>query len=238
LWKRSSKQGGLLFAIAIVAFGVERIVCVRFRAFNNTIYSGHEVVSVIPWVPAYRWLGYVTAMFLIAAGLCIAANVKARPASILLGILFLLCVLLPITSIWTVRTGSYELLAIGGAALTLAGALPAEGNNPQPWRSSLDWLMKSGRFIFAIALVVFGLDHLLFLRFVASLVPPWIPWHLFWALFFRLRFHGCRREHRYKMDGAVGSDPDRDDVFAMVFRSALTEGIWARRNCGCAAQSK
>jgi len=28
---------------------------VRFRAFNNTIYSGHEVVSVIPWVPAYQW---------------------------------------------------------------------------------------------------------------------------------------------------------------------------------------
>jgi hypothetical protein len=38
------KQGSLLFAIAIVAFGAEHIVCVRFRAFNNTIYSGHEVV--------------------------------------------------------------------------------------------------------------------------------------------------------------------------------------------------
>jgi hypothetical protein len=188
LWKRSSKQGGLLFAIAIVAFGVEHIVCVRFRAFNNTIYSGHEVVSVIPRVPAYRWLGYVTGMFLIAASLCIAANVKARPAAILLGILFLLCVLLRITSIWTVRTGSYELLAIGGAALTLAGALPAEGNNPQPWRSSLDWLIKSGRFIFAIAWVVFGLDHFLFLRLVASPVPPWIPWHLFWAFFFGCAF--------------------------------------------------
>jgi hypothetical protein len=116
------------------------------------------------------------------------ANVKARPAAILLGILFLLCVLLLITSIWTVRTGSFELLAIGGAAVTLAGTLPVEERYPQPWNSALDWLIKAGRFIFAIALVVFGLDHFLFLRFVASLVPPWIPWHLFWAFFFGCAF--------------------------------------------------
>jgi hypothetical protein len=74
-----------------------------------------------------------------------------------LGFLFLLCVLLRITSIWNVRTGSFELLAIGGAALTLAGTLPVEERYPQPWNSALDWLIKSGRFIFAIALVVFDL---------------------------------------------------------------------------------
>lgn len=79
MWNRSSNKAGLLFAIAIVAFGVEHIVCVRFRAFNNTIYSGHEVVSVIPWVPGYQWLGYLTGLVLIATGRCIVANVKARP---------------------------------------------------------------------------------------------------------------------------------------------------------------
>jgi hypothetical protein len=96
--------------------------------------------------------------------------------------------LLRINAIWTVRTGSFELLAIGGAALTLAGTLPVEERYSQPWTSALDWLIKSGRFIFAIALVVFGLDHFLFLRFVASLVPPWILWHLFWAFFFGCAF--------------------------------------------------
>ena len=70
------KQGGLLFAIAILAFGVEHIACVRFRAFNNTIYSGHEVVLFIPWVPAYQWLGCLTGLVLIAAGLCIAPTSK------------------------------------------------------------------------------------------------------------------------------------------------------------------
>jgi hypothetical protein len=65
----------------------------------------------------------------------------------------------------------------------------SRGRYPQPWNSALDWLIKSGRFIFAIALVVLGLDHFLFFRLVASLVPLWIPWHLFWGVFLRLRFH-------------------------------------------------
>jgi hypothetical protein len=84
----------------------------------------------------------------------------------------------------------------------------------------------------------FGLDHFLFLRFIAWLVPPWIPWHLFWAFFFGCAFLAAGVSTATKWMGAVGSDPDRDNVVAMVFRSALTEGIWARRNCGCAAQSK
>jgi hypothetical protein len=177
-------QGRLLFAVAITAFGIENVVCTRFGVFSTTVYSGHTVLSVIPWVPAYAWLGYLAGVFLIAAGLSISANVRARLAAILLGILFLLCVLLRVTSIWVARTVSFEMLAMCGAALTLAGTLPAEGSHVQPWNSALDWLIKSGRFIFAIALVIFGIDHFLFLRFVAGLVPPWIPWHLFWSFFF------------------------------------------------------
>jgi uncharacterized membrane protein len=30
-------------------------------------------------------------------------------------------------------------------------------------------------------LLVFGIDHFLILDFIASLVPAWLPWHLFWA---------------------------------------------------------
>src|SRR5713226_7889837 len=32
-----------------------------------------------------------------------------------------------------------------------------------------------------IPLVVFGVQHFLYARFVAALVPSWIPGHLFWA---------------------------------------------------------
>ena len=30
-------------------------------------------------------------------------------------------------------------------------------------------------------MIVFGYDHFLYKEFVATLVPAWIPWHLFWT---------------------------------------------------------
>jgi hypothetical protein len=49
-------------------------------------------------------------------------------------------------------------------------------------------LVASGRYLFAFSAIIFGIDHLIFLRFVASLVPWWIPWHLFWAYFTAFAF--------------------------------------------------
>lgn len=35
----------------------------------------------------------------------------------------------------------------------------------------------------AIAMAIFGSDHLVAAKFVATIVPSWIPGHLFWAYF-------------------------------------------------------
>jgi hypothetical protein len=49
-------------------------------------------------------------------------------------------------------------------------------------------LLKSGSYLFAASSIAFGIDHFLYLRFVARLVPGWIPWHLFWAFFTGIAF--------------------------------------------------
>jgi hypothetical protein len=76
------KQGRLIFAIALIAFGVQYFVWAR---------SAGPAFPVIPFVPAIPWLAYFTGAALLAAGICIAANIRARVAAILFGILFLLC---------------------------------------------------------------------------------------------------------------------------------------------------
>ena len=40
-----------------------------------------------------------------------------------------------------------------------------------------------GRVFFSIMLIAFGIDHFLYTGFVATLVPNWIPWHIFWTYF-------------------------------------------------------
>jgi uncharacterized membrane protein len=173
------KQGRLLFAIAIMAFGTENLICARF---------GQAVVPVIPWVTR-PFFAYVIGIALLAAGLSIAANLRAQLAAILLGVLFLLCMLafpLPraIASPLDIgfRTIVFEPLAMCGAAWTLAGSLPASKRHSRPVENAVDMLIKSGRFLFAISSVIFGIDHFLILRFIATLVPAWIPGSgLFWA---------------------------------------------------------
>jgi len=181
------KQGRLLFAIAIMVFGVLNVICAHFQQAS---------LQVIPWVPGNQFLAYFTGIALLAAGLSIAANFRARLAAILMGILFLLCVLLlQISRVAAspldvgIRTCAFETLAMCGAALTLAGTLPAEGRHSRGLETAVNGLIASGRFLFAISAVVFGIDHFLVLGLIVSLVPHWIPGGgLFWAYFTAIAF--------------------------------------------------
>ena len=173
------KQGPLLFAIAILSYGAENLACAHYGI----------TVRGVPWFPVNPFLGYLTGIALIAASLSIVFNVRARLTAILLGILFLLYVLFLEAALVVakpmnigIRTVFFEALSMGGAALTLAAILPA-GAASRQWDSVLDKLIWSGPYLFAVSLIVFGVDHFLILDFIASLVPAWIPWHLFWAYF-------------------------------------------------------
>jgi putative oxidoreductase len=48
---------------------------------------------------------------------------------------------------------------------------------------AMDAFLASGRFLLALPMVIFGIEHFLFANFVTMIVPPWIPWHLFWIYF-------------------------------------------------------
>jgi uncharacterized membrane protein YphA (DoxX/SURF4 family) len=128
--------GRLLFAVAITAFGVEHLL----RA-----YFEQEVAFFIAWVPGNPFLAYLTGIAVLAADLSIAANIRARLAAILLGILFLLCVLLlfvPSVAAHpfgvSIRTCAFETLAMCGSALPLAWCLPPGRRNSAGWGSALD----------------------------------------------------------------------------------------------------
>jgi len=174
------KQGRLIYAFAIAAFGIENLVCA---------HAAQPMLPVIPWVPGIPLLGYVTGLLLLAAGVCIAANWKARPAALLLGILFLVCVIaLQISKVAAApfdvgqRTVAFETLTMCGAALMLAGTLPAEKFQSHGWDAAESALIESGRYLFGVSAIVFGIDHFLVIPVIVSLVPKWIPGSgLFWT---------------------------------------------------------
>ena len=183
-------SGRWIFASTITALGVENIICAHVSQI--AFAKNPPVVPVLPFVPAIPLLAYIVGIALLAAGLSLAANIRARSAAILLGLFFLFCgVVLFVPKViaspldLNVRTCFFEELALGASALTLAGCLQrnrsaSEGrlllNN-----HATDLLIASGRYFFAASAVVFGVTHFLVLRFIASLVPAWLPGGMFWA---------------------------------------------------------
>jgi hypothetical protein len=165
------KIGRTFFAASMAAFGILYLFRALFAAGPG---------SGPPWLPTHPFWGYFTAIVLVAATGCVLAKVQERCAAIVLAITILVRVLwvyvpkLVATphdpGPWT--SGS-ELIALSGAALVLAGAPTT---------------IKLGRFLFAIPLLVFGIQHFLYARFIATLVPSWIPGHLFWAYFVGVAF--------------------------------------------------
>ena len=166
--KKLTNLGRTLFATAMAAFGLQYL----FHALAASAPAPGP-----PWAPTPLFWGYVTAIILVAAATGIATGTLARCAAILLAILLFVRVLLAyvprlIANIhdpgpWT--SGS-ELLALCGATLVLAG------------------VKKLGRILFALPLVVFAIQHFLYARFIATLVPAWIPGRLFWAYFVGVAF--------------------------------------------------
>jgi len=47
----------------------------------------------------------------------------------------------------------------------------------------IDKLMLFGPIFYAAPLAAFGSEHFTLTKIIASLVPAWIPWHMFWAYF-------------------------------------------------------
>jgi hypothetical protein len=78
----------------------------------------------------------------------------------------------------TMRTRALEPLALGAAAWILAGVLPRE--RTESLSSIIDKLATLGRYLFALSMIVFGIQHFLYVAFLVALIPAWIPAHPFW----------------------------------------------------------
>ena len=86
----------------------------------------------------------------------------------------MLLLAIPSQVIWSYFVGG-AVFAIGLAATFLR----------RDWRKArgLDKLILFGPLFYAAPLAAFGTEHFTLAQAIASFVPAWIPWHLFWAYF-------------------------------------------------------
>jgi uncharacterized membrane protein len=167
------------FAIAMIAFGIQHIVYGEFVT---------RLVPKLPaWIPQHSLWAYVTGLVLIAAGIVIVLLPSAaRIVSSLLGVLILLSFFIfylpllrvspPLGGLWT---NAGKALALSGGAFLVAASPTQAGIGVIDRRL----MIPLSRLFLSAFMILAGVQHFLFASFVATLVPPWIPQHLFWTYF-------------------------------------------------------
>lgn len=180
--------GRWFFGLALLCLGIQQL------------YEGIFLPVVLP--PWPQWLytplfAYITAVVLIAAGVCLLTEKLAAPAAMFIACFFMLlfvCFQAPYLlfkgpysprhlGLWT---DPLKELALAGGAFVMAGTfynasgltLYGAGKNIRP-ADRVRW----GSILFGIMLTAFGIDHFLYIDTVSGMVPAWMPAHIFWAYF-------------------------------------------------------
>ncbi|ACB74557.1 DoxX protein [Opitutus terrae] len=174
---RLAAIGRAFFAAAIVFFGVQHLL------------YGEFVTRLLPpwpaWVPARAWWAYAIGVALLFAGVALLLPKFARRTALALGaVTFLSALLLALPpaarnlSVGLEWTKAGKALVFGGGAWLLAAMVPGEFARPGDAK-----LAAVGRGCFSGFMILCGIQHFLWARFVVALVPQWIPGAMAWTYF-------------------------------------------------------
>jgi uncharacterized membrane protein len=173
-----NKAGQVFFGICLAGLGLQQFLYPGFRPVL--------IPETPSWLPAPQIWVYFTGALLIGVGLIIIFNLKAATISFYTGFVFLVILLvfqLPFQfkhnpeslGAWT---NPLKLLTIAGCCFITSASFQIAN---MPARIAL-W-KKAGEIFLGVTLILFGIDHFLYVEFVRSLVPGWIPGDLFWTYF-------------------------------------------------------
>jgi uncharacterized membrane protein len=172
------KAGKYLFALSIVAFG---IIQFGVQDFMKGFLPMPENLPA-----RIFFLNFISTLFIVG-GISMCIRRTMHRAALLTGILFFILFIYPhlITLLSDIRnpnpwTVSAEDLSLASGAIIISGyALNPTGKSA---------LARYGRIFFAVSLIVFAVQHFMYADFIATLVPAWIPFKLFWAYFIGVAF--------------------------------------------------
>ena len=176
------RSGRVIFAMANAALAVETLVMVHDH--SHSLGPQYDVLPVLPWLPAIPWLAYLFGVVWIVCSAGLLLEGTRRASSWVLGALLFVCTLVLEVPKNAANIGDISLRTLVFEPLSmacLAFLLPGRDKIPA-------FLDRASRYLLAISMIIFGVDHFLALGFIANLLPGWIPWHVFWVAFFGVGF--------------------------------------------------
>ena len=161
--------GRVLMGIGMIALGGIGIAYADFMM---------EWSQAPAWLPAHSAFAYLHGTVLIAVGIGLFFKQTVRPAAFALGTVWSIWTLLCIPQViatWRGRAGlQAELVGMTSGIFILAALAGPTVNRMQA---------LVFRYAFALCMPVYGLVHFLYPQAVASWIPRWLLWPMFWAYF-------------------------------------------------------
>lgn len=199
--KLLSAIGQCFYGIAMIIFGVQQSVF----AVNGGVVFGP------PWIVRAPVLTGIIGLIVAAVGLSIFTRYKAHVGGDLLAcvlIVYVLGIFVPRLLVTPRSPGLWsgigELLCMAGAALVAAATDSSETVSATAGNSPVN-LIAVGRILYGAPLIIFGVQHLMYARFVATLVPAWIPARLFWACFVGVAFFAASLSIITRVQGGLAA---------------------------------
>ena len=176
---RLLQSGKYLFALSLGGIALTQFITLSLPAALVPLPAG---------MPGKAVLAIVTGIILIIAAVCIILNKMAKTASVAIGILFLIYLIYPHTpkllsdiygpNEWVVFL---ETLCFSYGGFLLASKLPDDSIILPKWNKAINKIAAVGKYLFAISIFIFGIQHIIYEQFILTLIPSWIPEQMLWS---------------------------------------------------------
>lgn len=168
---------GAMLAVVMLAMGVLNLGCAKLD--TPSLGTGTHVLPVLPWLPSKWWLAFAVGALWSAASISLFFSRLRNRAAMILALLLATPAVVWLLPVYLLHIEDIGLRTVFFEALSLAAVIWLAYGASSPLSPH-----TVSRYVIALSLVVFGADHFQALGFIASLLPGWIPFHVFWVAFF------------------------------------------------------
>jgi len=172
------------FAVCIIAFGIQQLFYGNISP--NFVPLDYSTSSI------YQLLAYPWGIAFTLSGVAYLFDKKTYEVALISGGIFLALFVFIYTPYFLFFSDkgrvlmqwapAMQTLSFTGASFIMAASCRNTGQSGKVI-SLLEKLMPYGGVFFSIMLVVYGLDHFVYIAGVSTMVPSWIPYHYFWTYF-------------------------------------------------------
>ena len=177
--KKLTGMGPLFYAIALIGFGIIQLVT---RNFLTELFP---VPAALPL--RMFWVVVSSLVFLVTAAGMLFLGRKWLAAALAGGLFFVFFLFLHLPKLlgdiynpleWSPL---FEGLMLGSGGFIIAAYLIDTGMGAPKWSKPLHILALIGQYLFAVSLVVFAVLHIKYNDYIQTLMPAWLPGHVFWS---------------------------------------------------------